>query len=86
MQTLARIPRGEVRTYSWLAEHVGRPTAVRAIANFVARNIVPFVVPCHRVLAAGGKIGGFSAQGGVMTKRLMLAIEGARLNGDPAGR
>lgn len=74
MQTLARIPRGEVRTYSWLAEHVGKPRAVRAIASYVARNIVPFVVPCHRVVPATGGIGNYAF--GSRLKRELLRREG----------
>jgi O-6-methylguanine DNA methyltransferase len=74
MQTLARIPRGEVRTYGWLAEHVGRPRAVRAIASFVARNIVPFVVPCHRVVPATGGVGKYAF--GSAAKRELLRSEG----------
>src|SRR5260221_10337860 len=60
IQTLVRIPRGEVRTYSWLAAQVGKPRAVRAVANYVARNIVPFVVPCHRVVPATGGVGKYA--------------------------
>jgi methylated-DNA-[protein]-cysteine S-methyltransferase len=80
------IPPGKTLSYGDIARRVGVPGAARAVGQALGRNPFPIVVPCHRVLAAGGKIGGFSAQGGVMTKRLMLAIEGARLNGDPAGR
>lgn len=74
MNTLARIPRGEVRTYSWLAEEIGKPAAVRAVANFVARNIVPFVVPCHRVVPATGGIGNYAF--GTPAKRDLLKREG----------
>jgi len=74
MNTLARIPRGEVRTYSWLAEEIGKPRAVRAVANFVARNIVPFVVPCHRVVPATGGIGSYAF--GSPAKRDLLRREG----------
>lgn len=74
MNTLARIPRGEVRTYSWLAEEIGKPAAVRAVANFVARNIVPFVVPCHRVVPASGGIGNYAF--GSPAKRDLLKREG----------
>src|ERR1043165_6696731 len=49
LQTLARIPRGQVRTYAWVARQVGRPRAVRAVGNIIARNVVPYLVPCHRV-------------------------------------
>ena len=79
------IPPGKTLSYGDIAAQLGAPRAARAVGQALGRNPFPIVVPCHRVLAAGGKIGGFSAQGGVTTKRRMLAIEGARLNGDPAG-
>ena len=75
------IPPGMTLSYGDIAERVGAPGAARAVGQALGRNPFPIVVPCHRVLAAGGKIGGFSAQGGVITKRRMLAIEGAQLNG-----
>lgn len=74
LQTMSRIPRGEVRSYSWLAEQVGRPRAVRAVANVVARNVVPFVVPCHRVVPAGGGVGKYAY--GARMKRDLLRREG----------
>src|SRR5271165_883513 len=75
------IPPGMTLSYGEIAARVGAPGAARAVGQALGRNPFPIVVPCHRVLAAGGKIGGFSAQGGVATKRRMLAIEGAQLNG-----
>src|SRR5438477_12061844 len=85
MQVLARIPRGEVRTYSWLAESVGKPRAVRAVANYVARNIVPFVVPCHRVVPAVGGIGNYAF--GSAAKRELLRSEGVDVDAlDALGR
>ena len=74
------IPPGMTLSYGDIATRVGAPGAARAVGQALGRNPFPIVVPCHRVLAAGGKIGGFSAQGGVATKRRMLAIEGAELN------
>lgn len=71
---LTRIPRGEVRSYSWLARQVGRPSAVRAVANVVARNFVPFVVPCHRVVPETGGIGQYAF--GAAAKRALLRREG----------
>lgn len=79
MSALLRIPRGEVRTYSWLAEQVGRPRAVRAIASFVARNIVPFVVPCHRVVPISGGVGKYAF--GTEVKRDLLRSEGVDVDG-----
>jgi methylated-DNA-[protein]-cysteine S-methyltransferase len=77
------IPRGEVRTYGDVAAAIGAPGAARAVGTALGRNPVPIIVPCHRVLAAQGKSGGFSAPGGTATKFRMLAIEGARRAGDP---
>jgi methylated-DNA-[protein]-cysteine S-methyltransferase len=80
------IPPGMTLSYGDIAVRVGAPGAARAVGQALGRNPFPIVVPCHRVLAAGGKIGGFSAQGGIATKRRMLAIEGARLDGGNAAR
>jgi methylated-DNA-[protein]-cysteine S-methyltransferase len=77
------IPPGMTLSYGEIAARAGAPGAARAVGQALGRNPFPIVVPCHRVLAAGGKMGGFSAQGGVATKRRMLAIEGAQLNGAP---
>ena len=74
LKTLTRIPRGEVRTYSWVAEQVGHPKAVRAVGNICARNVVPFVVPCHRVVPAAGGIGNYAF--GSALKRELLKREG----------
>jgi len=59
-----RIPRGETRTYAWLAAAAGNPAAVRAAGQAMRRNPLPIVVPCHRVVAAGGRPGGFSGSCG----------------------
>jgi methylated-DNA-[protein]-cysteine S-methyltransferase len=75
------IPAGATLTYGEVAAQLGQPGAVRAVGRALGRNPFPLVVPCHRVLAAGGKDGGFSAPGGVVTKRRLLAIEAARLSG-----
>jgi methylated-DNA-[protein]-cysteine S-methyltransferase len=80
-ETARAIPPGMTLSYGDIAARVGAPGAARAVGQALGRNPFPIVVPCHRVLAAGGKIGGFSAQGGIATKRRMLAIEGAQLNG-----
>lgn len=72
--TLTRIPRGEVRTYEWVARQIGRPRAVRAVGSVCAKNRVPFVVPCHRVVPASGGIGQYAF--GPALKREMLRREG----------
>ena len=69
------IPRGEVRPYAWVAAELGRPLAVRAVGNAVARNPIPFVIPCHRVVRSDGRIGNYGA-GGPTAKRAVLASEG----------
>jgi methylated-DNA-[protein]-cysteine S-methyltransferase len=73
------VPPGDMVTYGELAKRLGEPGAARAVGRALGRNPVPIVVPCHRVVAAGGRTGGFSASGGVSTKMRMLAIEGATL-------
>jgi methylated-DNA-[protein]-cysteine S-methyltransferase len=70
---------GMTVTYGELARQLGIPGSARAVGHALGRNPFPIVVPCHRVLAAEGKTGGFSAPGGTSTKLRMLAIEGARL-------
>ena len=79
LQKTLEIPRGEVRPYSWVAAELGRPLAVRAVGNALARNPVPFVVPCHRVVRSDGTIGRYGA-GGPTAKRALLVAEGL----DPA--
>ncbi len=74
---------GETLTYGALAERVGAAGQARAIGAILGRNPFPIIVPCHRVLAAGGKTGGFSAPGGVRTKLLMLTAERARTAAAP---
>jgi methylated-DNA-[protein]-cysteine S-methyltransferase len=68
---------GRTLTYLEVALQLGEPTAARAVGQALGRNPFPIVVPCHRVLAAGHKAGGFSAPGGVVTKCRLLEIEGA---------
>lgn len=74
---------GETLTYGEVADRLGEPGAARAVGRALGRNPFAPVVPCHRVLAAGGKSGGFSAEGGVATKLRMLQIEGARFGATP---
>jgi methylated-DNA-[protein]-cysteine S-methyltransferase len=69
------IPAGVTETYGNLAAKVGRPGAARAVGQAMARNPVPLVVPCHRVVGASGAMCGFSAAGGVVTKRRLLDLE-----------
>jgi len=71
------IPRGRTRSYGEVAAALGDPGAARAVGQSLGRNPFPIIVPCHRVLAAAGQPGGFSAHGRVATKLRLLAIEGA---------
>jgi methylated-DNA-[protein]-cysteine S-methyltransferase len=78
-----KIPPGKTLTYGDIAKKLGGVELSRDVGQALGRNPCPIVVPCHRVLAAGGKPGGFSANGGVVTKLKMLAIEGAVVNHTP---
>jgi len=78
-----RIPCGEVRSYGDIAREIGAPKAAQAVGVALGRNPVPIIIPCHRVLAADGRSGGFSAPGGVETKFRILEIEGAKRRGEP---
>jgi len=71
------IPRGRTMTYGEIARRLGVPHESREVGQALGKNPVAIIVPCHRVLGAAGKMGGFSANGGVSTKRRMLEIEGA---------
>ena len=72
------IPAGATLTYGEIAERLGDRALARDVGEALSRNPWPIIVPCHRVLAAGGKTGGFSAPGGVATKLRLLSIEGAQ--------
>ena len=78
------IPPGQTMTYGDIAKRLGGVELSRDVGQALGRNPCPIVVPCHRVLAAGQKPGGFSARGGVDTKLKMLAIEGAAVNHTPS--
>ena len=75
-----RVGWGETTTYGALAKEIGDGWEIaRDVGQAMAKNPVPLIIPCHRVLAAGGKVGGFSAPGGAATKVKMLALEGVNL-------
>ena len=76
---LSKIPRGSVKTYSQVAKAIGKPLAVRAVANAIGKNPYPRKIPCHRVIRSDGLLGGYSGKGGVKTKRFLLKKEGIRL-------
>ena len=71
------IPPGTTATYGQIARTIGRPDGARDVGVALSRNPFPIIVPCHRVVAANGALTGFSAPGGLETKRRMLALEGA---------
>jgi O-6-methylguanine DNA methyltransferase len=73
-----RIPRGEVRSYAWIARAIGHPNAVRAVGTALARNPLPFVIPCHRVIRSDGDLGRYSG-GAAETKARILTLEGVDL-------
>jgi methylated-DNA-[protein]-cysteine S-methyltransferase len=79
-----RVGWGHTTTYGTLAKELGAgPEAARDVGQAMAKNPVALLIPCHRVLAAGGKIGGFSAPGGSAAKIRMLALEGVDLEPPP---
>lgn len=75
VQSLSEIPYGEILTYGELAARAGSPHAARAVGRVMATNPLPIIIPCHRVVAAGGLTGGYSGGGGVDTKRWLLDFE-----------
>ena len=76
LRELARVPYGETTTYGALAARVGRPQAARAVGTVMNRNRIPIVLPCHRVVGAGGDLVGYA--GGLERKETLLELEGAR--------
>ena len=77
------IPYGQTVSYSRLAQLIEKPDAARAVASALGRNAIPLIIPCHRVVYAGGKLGGFSAPGGEDLKRRMLTLEKATAGPKP---
>ena len=73
---LKKIPKGKVKTYAQVAKAIGKPKAVRAVANAIGKNPFPPNIPCHRVIRSDGKLGGYSAKGGIKTKKKLLKNEG----------
>ena len=71
----AKIPFGEKRAYQFIAEKIGKKNSARAVGNALGKNLFPVVIPCHRVLRADGKMGGFTAAGGIGLKETLLKLE-----------
>lgn len=78
-QALLAIPAGSVISYKELAKRIGKPRAIRAVANAVGANPLPVIIPCHRVIRSDGSLGGYSGRGGVRTKRALLQKEGVKI-------
>ncbi|HBY09431.1 MAG TPA: [Fe-S]-binding protein [Chloroflexi bacterium] len=74
-----QIPRGRIATYMDIALKIGKPKAVRAVGQALGRNPIPIVIPCHRVIASDGSLGGYSGGGGLETKGKLLKLEGVSL-------
>ena len=85
LKACREIPYGKTITYGELAATAGRPGAARAVGNCMAGNRVPLIVPCHRVVRAGGHIGPYSAAGGSATKRRLLEMEAVAASGTEPG-
>jgi O-6-methylguanine DNA methyltransferase len=81
LTTIRRIPVGSVWTYGQVARAIGKPRASRAVGQALGRNPVPIVIPCHRVIASDGGLGGYSGGGGLASKQLLLQREGVLLHG-----
>jgi methylated-DNA-[protein]-cysteine S-methyltransferase len=75
---LLKIPKGKTVTYKELATRIGKPMAIRAVANAVGANPMAPLIPCHRVIRSDGTLGGYSGGGGIKTKKALLAKEGVR--------
>ena len=75
-QYLKKIPMGSVKNYSQVAKAIGKPLAVRAVANAIGKNPYPPRIPCHRVIRSNGSLGGYSGKGGLKTKKKLLKKEG----------
>ena len=73
---LKKIPKGKLKTYAQVAKAIRKPKAVRAVANAIGKNPYPPKIPCHRVIRSDGKLGGYSAKGGIKTKKKLLKNEG----------
>lgn len=78
-KALLCIPKGKTITYKGLAKKVGKPKAVRAVANAVGANPMLINIPCHRVIRSDGSLGGYSGKGGIKAKRALLLKEGVDL-------
>ena len=76
-KTLTGIPYGQMRTYHWVAQKAGSPRSSRAVGNALAKNPLPIIIPCHRIIKSDGSLGNFSAIGGSELKKKLLELEKA---------
>jgi methylated-DNA-[protein]-cysteine S-methyltransferase len=81
LEATQQIPRGRIATYLEIARKIGNPKAVRAVGQALGGNPIPIVIPCHRVIASNGSLGGYSGGGGPETKAKLLQLEGAFMGG-----
>ena len=72
-QLLRTIPRGQTRSYAWVAQKIGKPRAARAVGAACGANLIPILIPCHRVIASDGSLGGYSS--GLHRKKRLLKLE-----------
>lgn len=79
-KAISNIPKGKIKTYKELAKIIGKPKAIRAIANACGKNPYPIKIPCHRVIRSNGWVGGYSGEGGIKTKITLLKKEGVFCN------
>ena len=78
-RAIAKIPKGEVRTFKELARIIKKPKAIRPVANACGKNPYPIKIPCHRVVGSNGYLGGYSVKGGIKQKKSLLRKEGVTL-------
>ena len=79
LREVKKIPFGKTASYKEIARKAGRPQSFRAVGRAVAKNPIPLVIPCHRVIRSDGTLGGFSAVGGKRLKKRMLELEGIKI-------
>jgi methylated-DNA-[protein]-cysteine S-methyltransferase len=77
LRAIAKIPFGETRSYGWVAREIGRPKAARAVGQALHKNPIPIIIPCHRIIASDGSLGGYG--GGLPMKLKLLELEGATI-------
>jgi len=82
LESIRSIPFGQIKSYGEVAAAAGSPRAARAVGGAMASNPVPIIIPCHRVIAANGRLTGYSAPGGLQLKKLILLMEGIEFKGE----